>query len=127
MHQREGASAGRESSRLLGKDAAPVLHTCTLIFRQPSALSLIMVRYAPGPKDNFAAATHRLGVRGHHADSTEIVQDIFRCDGLCSDPRLGEADVFRDVLREVVACHSHIEVFFNGVRSVWACRVRAAR
>ena len=43
------------------------------------------------------------------------MQDVFGGDGLGADAGFGERDVFRDVAREVVADHEHVEVLVEGV------------
>lgn len=52
----------------------------------------------PGASDDFAAVTHGLQVQRHHADGTEIVQDVFGGNDFDVDAGFGEDDVFRDVV-----------------------------
>ena len=97
-----------------------------LIFFQRTPLHLVLMRRIPRPQDDFAAAAHGLRVRGHHADGAEVVQHVFGRNGLGADARFGEGDVFRNVAREVVADHEHVEVLVEGVEGVGARGVRAA-
>jgi hypothetical protein len=56
---------------------------------------------------------HGLAVGRHHADGAQVVQDVFRRDGLAADAALGEGEVFGDARVEVVADHQHVEVLVD--------------
>ena len=58
-----------------------------------SALAFHLVRSLPCTADDFANSSHGLRVRRHHADRPQIVQDVFRGNGLRSDPRIGKCNV----------------------------------
>ena len=53
--------------------------------RQPAALHLHFMRRLPGANDHFAHTPHRLRIGGHHADGAQVVQDVFRRDGLSAN------------------------------------------
>jgi hypothetical protein len=59
----------------------------------------------PGAENDFATAAHGLRVGRHHTDGTKVVQDVFCCDSLGANTGLGEGDIFRDVLAQMVADH----------------------
>ena len=82
-----------------------VIRIRALVFLECTALHFILMRGIPRTQNDFAAAAHGLRVRRHHGYSAEVVQDVFRGDGLGADARFGEGDVFGDVAREVVAYH----------------------
>ena len=79
----------------------------------------------PTASDGFTDAPHPLAVGTDRADRSHVVQDVLGGDRLASDAALGERDVLRDVLVEVVAYHEHVEVLIDGVdgeRARWICR-----
>jgi hypothetical protein len=82
-----------------------VICACTFIFFQSPALHFVFVRCVPGSENHFAATAHGLRVRGHHADSAQIVQHVFGGYGFGADAGLGEGDVFGDIFGEMVADH----------------------
>ena len=86
-----------------------------------------LVRRLPGPRDDLADAAHRLAVARHHADRAEIVQHVLGGDRFAADAALGEGDVLRDVLVEMVADHEHVEVLVERVHGVRPGRVGRAR
>ena len=75
------------------------------VFFKSTALHFVLVRGVPGTEDDFAATAHGLGIRGHHRDGAEVVEDVFCGDGFGADAGFGEGDVFGDVAGEVVAYH----------------------
>lgn len=106
---------------------AVVISTSILILRERTSLLLIFMRCVPGAEDHLAAATHCLGIRGHHTDSACVVEHVFSFDSFCADTAVCESDVFGDVLGQVVARHDHIEVFVDCVAGVGLGWVRGAR
>ncbi len=91
--------------------------------RQRPALLLHLVRRLPRAGDDFADAAHGLRIRTHHADGTEVVQDIFGSDGLAANAALGEGDILRQLPVEVVAEHYHVEMLVDRIDGVGARRV----
>ena len=106
---------------------AEIIRIGALILRQRASLHFILMRSIPRPEHDLAAATHGLRVRRHHADGAEIVQHVLGGDSLSADARLGERDVLRDVARQVVAHHEHVEVLIERVARKGPRRVRRAR
>src|SRR5690606_18865717 len=72
---------------------------------QAAALQLHLVRRLPGAQDDLAHAAHRLAVARHHADGTQVVQDVFGGDGFLADAAFGKREVFGNAGIEVVAHH----------------------
>lgn len=103
-----------------------IIRPLGLVLRQPTPQNLIDVRHVPRPRHHLTTPPHGLRVRGHHANRPQIVQHVLGTYGLGSNPRLGERDVLRDVFRQVVARHGHVEVLFHRVGGVRAGRVGAA-
>ena len=97
-----------------------------LVLRQLATLQLILMRRVPRTHNHLTAAAHGLGIRGHHTDSTGVVEHVFGGDGLRADTAVSEGDIFRDVLGQVVAGHDHVEVLVDRVAGVWLCWVGAA-
>ena len=54
-------------------------------------------------------------VRRHHRQRAEVVQDIFRRDGLLADAAFGKRQILRDRRIEMVAHHQHVEMLVDGV------------
>jgi len=75
------------------------------VFWQSAALHLHFVRSLPGSHDDFADASHRLRIRGHHRNGAQIVQDIFGGNRLSADTGFGESDIFGDRRIEMMADH----------------------
>ena len=96
-----------------------VVRRCILVFRKLATLQLILMRRVPRADNHFTAATHGLGIRGHHTDGSGVVEHVFGGDGFRADTAVGEGDVFGDVLGQVVAGHYHVEVFVDCVAGVW--------
>ena len=89
-----------------------------VVLGQRPPLQLHLVSRLPGTADHFAHASHGLGVRGDHAEGSQVVQDVFGGDGLAADTRLGEGHVLLDVGVQVVAHHQHVQVLVDGVHGV---------
>lgn len=96
-----------------------VVRRCILVFRKLATLQLILMRRVPRTDNHLTAATHSLGIRGHHTDGSGVVEHVFGGDGFRADTAVGEGDVFGDVLGQVVAGHYHVEVFVDCVAGVW--------
>ena len=85
------------------------------------------MRRLPGARDDFADASHGLGIAGEHADDAEVLEDIFGGDGFRADAAFGESDVFRDLRIQMVADHEHIEMLSDCVHRVGASGIRGRR
>lgn len=103
-----------------------IVSTEIFILRQPPPLEFVDVSHIPRPRNDFSTTSHGLRIRRHHTDRSNVVQNVLGPDRLGADPGLGERNVFRDVFREVVARHGHVEVLFDRVGRVGTCRVGAA-
>ena len=103
-----------------------VVRRCILVLRELATLQLILMRRVPRADNHFTAATHGLGIRGHHTDGSGVVEHVFGGDGFRADTAVGEGDVFGDVLGQVVAGHYHVEVLVDCVAGVWFCWVGTA-
>ena len=91
---------------------------------ESAALGFHFVRGLPGARDDFADAAHRLGITAHHADGSEVVQNIFGGDGFAANPAFRERDIFGQARVEVMTDHQHVEMFVDRVDSVgtgWIC------
>ena len=62
----------------------------------------------PRAADNLPDASHSLRVRAYHGYSAYVVQDVFGSNRLCANTRLGESDVLRYVLVQMMADHEHL-------------------
>src|SRR5690554_4778566 len=82
---------------------------------QRAALRLHLVGSLPGAQYNLADAPHGLRVGTHDREGAQIVQNVFRCDGLTPYAAFGESDVFGDGRIQMVANHQHVQVFVDGV------------
>lgn len=76
-----------------------VISTQVLILLQSSSELLINMREIPRARNDLATSAHRLGVRRHHANGSDIVQNIFRAYCLSADAGFCKSDVLWDVLR----------------------------
>src|SRR6185436_8430499 len=90
------------------------------VARERATLRFHFMRGLPGARDDFADATHSLGITAHHADGAEVVQNIFGRDGFTANAAFGEGDVFGQARIEVMTDHQHVEMFVDGVDRVWA-------
>src|SRR5207248_9826315 len=70
---------------------------------QPAALPPHLVSRLPCARDHFAHTSHGLAVARDHADGTEIVEDVFGGNRFLPDAALGERDVLRDVVGQMMA------------------------
>ena len=77
------------------------------------ALDFHLVRRLPGAGDDLADATHRLGIRTHHAEDAQVVQHVLGGDGLGTDAAFRKGHVFRDARAEVMADHQHVQVLWD--------------
>ena len=56
-------------------------------------------------------STHGLAVAAHHADGTQIMQDVFGRNGLFSDSAFGKGQIFGDGWVQMMANHQHVHMF----------------
>src|SRR5262249_50859120 len=102
----------RRVDRVLGDVAArPEVIVLAVLFRQPSKLFFHLVGGLPHPRDHLAYAPHRLTVGRYDREGPQIVQDIFRSDGLLSYAAFCEGDILRNTTVEMMRDHQHIERF----------------
>ena len=106
---------------------AEIVVVLALVLGQRAALLLHLVGGLPGADDDFAEPAHRLRVRRHHRERAEIVQDVFRRDGLLADAAFGEREIFRDRGIEMVAHHQHVQMLVDGVAGERPRRVGRGR
>ena len=59
----------------------------------------------PGTDDDLAHPAHGLAVRGDDGKSTQVVQNIFRRDGLLANAAFGKGHVLGDVGVQMMADH----------------------
>ena len=64
------------------------------VARQLAALHFHFVRSLPATQNHFTHAAHGLAVRAEHADGTEVMQDVFGCDGFFANTAFGKGQVF---------------------------------
>lgn len=102
---------------------AEVISPCAFVFFQGTALDFVLVSRVPGSHNDFAAASHGLRVRGHHADSSKIVQHVLSSNSLSTNTGFSKRYVFGDVFGEMVADHQHVEMLVECVACVWSCWV----
>ena len=91
---------------------------------QWTALDAVDVGDLPGAQDNFADATHCLGVRRGDREDAEVVQDVLNGDRFATNTGVCECHILWDVLVQVVADHEHVEVLVNRVLGERQGRVR---
>jgi hypothetical protein len=53
---------------------------------EASALRFHFACGLPGARDDFPDPAHGLGIRAHHADGTQIMEDVLGGDGFTPDP-----------------------------------------
>ena len=82
---------------------------------QAAALLLHFVRGLPSADDDFTHPPHGLAVAAHHADRTQVVQDVFGRDGFFADAAFGKGQVFGDAGIQVVADHQHVHMLIERV------------
>jgi hypothetical protein len=97
----------------------------SLPFFHPAAAALLFhfVRRLPGARDDFADAAHGLGIRTHHADRAQVVQNVLGGDGFAANAALGKGHVLGQAGIEMMADHEHVEVLVNSVDGVGTGRV----
>lgn len=79
IYRRSVAATKTRQDKLLAKKQQKIFAEMALtFFIQNSHL----VRGLPRPGDDFADPTHRLGVRGHGADCSDVVHNVLGGDGL---------------------------------------------
>ena len=72
--------------RVLGHVAfGPEVVVACAVLLQSAALFFHLVRCLPSAQYHFTHTSHGLGIGGHHRYRTQIMQDVFGCDGLASD------------------------------------------
>ena len=89
---------------------------------QGTELLFHLVGSLPGPDNNLADPAHGLTVRGDNGKGAQIVQDVFRCDGLLANAAFGECHILGDVGVQMVADHQHVQMLIDcvaGVRTGW--------
>ena len=106
---------------------AKIVVVLALVFRQGAALLLHLVGGLPGADDDFAEPAHGLRIRRHHRERAEVVQNVFRRDGLFADAAFGEGEIFGDRGIEMVAHHQHVEMLVDGVAGERPRRVGGGR
>ena len=80
----------------------------------------------PRANDHFAHTPHGLAVAAHHADGTEVVQDVFGGNRLAANAAFGKGQVFRNRGVEVMAHHEHVHMLVECVHRVRARGVGGA-
>ena len=81
----------------------------------PPALLLHLVGSLPGADHDLADPAHRLAVRRHHREGTEIVENVFGRDRLAPDAAFGEGHVLGDAGIEMMADHQHVEMLIDRI------------
>ena len=79
-----------------------------LLLRQTPALTFHFVGSLPGTKNHLTDSPHGLRIRTHHANGTQVVQNILCSNGLRTDARLRKRDILRQAGIEVMTDHEHI-------------------
>jgi hypothetical protein len=77
----------------------------------------------PGAGDDFADAAHGLGIRAHHTDGAEVMENVLGGDSFTSNAAFGKGHILGQVRIEVVADHQHVQVLVQRVDRVRARRV----
>ncbi len=95
--------------------------------RQRTALALHLVGGLPSADRHFADTAHRLAVRRDDREGADVVQDVFRRDGLLADAAFGKGNVLGDRRRQMMADHQHVEMLSQCVDGVGPGRIGRGR
>ncbi|MNT10970.1 hypothetical protein D3C72_1458260 [compost metagenome] len=78
------------------------------------------MRGLPGTQDHLAHTTHGLAVGAEHADGANVVQDVFRRNGLLADAAFGKGQIFGNACIQVVADHEHVHMLIQRIDRIGA-------
>ena len=92
-------------------------------FGQGPALFFHLVSGLPRADQHFADAPHGLAVGRNDRKRAHVVQDVFGGDGFAPDAGFRKGHVLGDGFVEVVTDHQHVQMLFERVDCVGACRV----